>query len=124
MKQFNEEKKPIGLCCISPTIAAKVFPGCTVTVGSATESVSPFSKLLVLYGDTSRVLTPQEEWPNAAAASTIEAMGSKHKETTLEEVCVDDAHNLVTSAAYMCEAPVHRVHDNVAKMVVTVLDRA
>lgn len=31
---FHAEKKPIGLCCISPVLAAKVFPGCEVTVGN------------------------------------------------------------------------------------------
>lgn len=33
LQAFHAEKKPIGLCCISPVLAAKVFPGCEVTVG-------------------------------------------------------------------------------------------
>lgn len=33
LKAFHSAKKPIGLCCISPVLAAKVFPGCEVTVG-------------------------------------------------------------------------------------------
>ncbi len=33
LEAFHAEKKPIGLCCISPVLAAKVFPGCEVTVG-------------------------------------------------------------------------------------------
>lgn len=33
MQAFHSEGKPIGLCCISPVLAAKVFPGCEVTVG-------------------------------------------------------------------------------------------
>ena len=27
LRQFREEKKPIGMCCISPIIAAMVFAG-------------------------------------------------------------------------------------------------
>uniref|UniRef100_A0A8C3KVK3 Glutamine amidotransferase-like class 1 domain-containing protein 3A, mitochondrial n=1 Tax=Chrysolophus pictus TaxID=9089 RepID=A0A8C3KVK3_CHRPC len=33
LQAFHTAKKPIGLCCISPVLAAKVFPGCEVTVG-------------------------------------------------------------------------------------------
>ncbi|XP_057222478.1 glutamine amidotransferase-like class 1 domain-containing protein 3, mitochondrial isoform X2 [Malurus melanocephalus] len=33
LQAFHSAKKPIGLCCISPVLAAKVFPGCEVTVG-------------------------------------------------------------------------------------------
>lgn len=34
LQAFHGERKPIGLCCISPVLAAKVFPGCEVTVGN------------------------------------------------------------------------------------------
>lgn len=37
LQAFHGEKKPIGLCCISPVLAAKVFPGCEVTVGHEKE---------------------------------------------------------------------------------------
>lgn len=33
MKAFHAAKKPIGLCCISPVLAAKILPGCELTVG-------------------------------------------------------------------------------------------
>ncbi|MED6235723.1 Glutamine amidotransferase-like class 1 domain-containing protein 3A, mitochondrial [Ataeniobius toweri] len=33
LQAFHSEGKPIGLCCISPVLAAKVLPGCEVTVG-------------------------------------------------------------------------------------------
>ncbi|TRY99044.1 hypothetical protein DNTS_032770 [Danionella cerebrum] len=33
MEAFHAQKKPIGLCCISPVLAAKIIPGCEVTVG-------------------------------------------------------------------------------------------
>ena len=31
---FKEAKKPIGMCCIAPVLAAKVLPGCEVTIGT------------------------------------------------------------------------------------------
>ncbi|NP_001120061.1 uncharacterized protein LOC100145051 [Xenopus tropicalis] len=37
IKGFHGAKKPIGLCCISPVLAAKLFPGCELTVGCDTE---------------------------------------------------------------------------------------
>eukprot|EP00045_Choanoeca_perplexa_P002435 m.24485 g.24485 ORF g.24485 m.24485 type:complete len:246 (+) comp11517_c0_seq1:25-762(+) len=103
LKQFHAAKKPIGLCCIAPVLAAKVFPGCQVTVGSATTSA---------------------EWPYADTAAAIDAMGSKHVETTLDEIHVDDTFNVVTAPAFMCESAVHRVHDNVAMMVNEVVKRS
>lgn len=33
LQAFHDEGKPIGLCCIAPVLAAKVFSGCEVTVG-------------------------------------------------------------------------------------------
>ncbi|XP_053159324.1 glutamine amidotransferase-like class 1 domain-containing protein 3, mitochondrial [Hemicordylus capensis] len=33
LEAFHSAKKPVGLCCISPVLAGKVFPGCEVTVG-------------------------------------------------------------------------------------------
>ena len=37
LTQFHSAGKPIGLCCISPVLAARVLPGVTVTVGSESE---------------------------------------------------------------------------------------
>ena len=33
LKEFHSAGKPIGMCCIAPVIAAKVFDGVEVTVG-------------------------------------------------------------------------------------------
>ena len=37
LQDFHKEKKAIGLCCIAPVIAAKVFPGATLTLGKRGE---------------------------------------------------------------------------------------
>lgn len=38
IKAFHQAGKPIAMCCISPVLAAKVLPGCEVTVGHDCES--------------------------------------------------------------------------------------
>lgn len=37
LKEFHGAKKPIGLCCIAPVLAAKVIKGVEVTVGHEQE---------------------------------------------------------------------------------------
>uniref|UniRef100_A0A3P9IU96 Si:ch211-153b23.5 n=1 Tax=Oryzias latipes TaxID=8090 RepID=A0A3P9IU96_ORYLA len=34
---FHKAKKPLALCCISPVLAAKIIPGCELTVGQDKE---------------------------------------------------------------------------------------
>merc|ERR1712154_93521 len=60
MTAFHESGKPIGVCCITPTIAAKVFrsKGVKLTVGSDDES--------------------DEKYPFAGAAGAIKGLGAKH----------------------------------------------
>jgi enhancing lycopene biosynthesis protein 2 len=33
LKDFHKSKKPIGLCCIAPVLAAKVLDSVTITLG-------------------------------------------------------------------------------------------
>eukprot|EP01147_Barroeca_monosierra_P005807 gene5807-9027_t len=100
LTDFQEKKKPIGLCCIAPVIAAKLFQ-CKVTVGSDKEG---------------------DDWPYAGTAQAIQSMGAQHEVHGLDSVCVDDCARIVTSAAFMCNAPFHKIHDNVALMVNKTLD--
>lgn len=37
IKAFHRAKKPLGMCCISPILAAKILPGCELTVGQDKE---------------------------------------------------------------------------------------
>jgi enhancing lycopene biosynthesis protein 2 len=97
IKSFHENKKPMGFCCIAPHLAAKVIPGCSLTVGSADSQGGKF--------------------PYAEVAGAIESLGCKHVETTVSEAHIDEDNKIVTTAAYMCETAVHEIHDGVAKMV-------
>ena len=95
IKEFHGAGKPVGMCCIAPVIAARVLPGCTVTIGS-----------------------------DAGTAAAIERMGGVHAERPVTEACVDETMNVVTAPAYMYgDAPVHDVFDGIGAMVRGVLDR-
>lgn len=48
IKAFHKPGKPLGMCCISPVLAAKVLPGCELTVGHDKECdkyVNPFNTI-------------------------------------------------------------------------------
>ncbi|XP_053312787.1 glutamine amidotransferase-like class 1 domain-containing protein 3, mitochondrial [Spea bombifrons] len=101
LKDFNKAKKPIGLCCIAPVLAAKVIPGVEVTVGQEEE----------LGG----------KWPYAGTAKSIRALGGEHCPKEVHEVHVDGRHRVVTTPAFMGHAPLHAIFDGIGAMVSVVL---
>ncbi|XP_053167416.1 glutamine amidotransferase-like class 1 domain-containing protein 3, mitochondrial isoform X3 [Hemicordylus capensis] len=101
LEAFHSAKKPIGLCCISPVLAAKVFPGCEVTVGHNKNIDGRF--------------------PDAETASAIEELGCKHICKDVSEAHVDSTNRIVTTCAFMCKAPLHEIFDGVGVMVAEVL---
>ncbi|KAM4663058.1 glutamine amidotransferase-like class 1 domain-containing protein 3, mitochondrial [Discoglossus pictus] len=100
IRGFHAAKKPIGLCCISPVLAAKLLPGCELTVGCDTEC---------------------EKWPYASTATAIKELGCKHVNKQVNEVHVDAKNKLVTTSAFMCNSPVHEIYDGIGEMVTAVL---
>ncbi|XP_066562685.1 glutamine amidotransferase-like class 1 domain-containing protein 3, mitochondrial [Amia ocellicauda] len=104
LQAFHSAKKPIGLCCISPVLAAKVFPGCEVTVGHNNNDDGRF--------------------PGADTAGAIEQLGCKHVCKNVDEAHVDEKNKIVTTCAFMCEAPLHEIFDGVGVMVQEVLKLA
>uniref|UniRef100_E1BQD1 Putative glutamine amidotransferase like class 1 domain containing 3A-like1 n=1 Tax=Gallus gallus TaxID=9031 RepID=E1BQD1_CHICK len=106
LRAFHGAKKPIGLCCISPVLAAKIFPGCEVTVGQDKNVDGRF--------------------PDAETASAIAELGCKHICKDVSESHVDKANKIVTTCAFMCKAPLHEIFDGIGtmgKQVATVLDK-
>ncbi|XP_033003011.1 glutamine amidotransferase-like class 1 domain-containing protein 3A, mitochondrial [Lacerta agilis] len=101
LKDFNKAGKPIGLCCISPVLAAKVLPGTEVTVGHEEEQGG--------------------KWPYAGTAGAIKAMGGKHHIKEVTEAHVDANHKVVTTPAFMCETELHHIYDGIGAMVKNVL---
>nr|XP_061826691.1 glutamine amidotransferase-like class 1 domain-containing protein 3, mitochondrial [Nerophis lumbriciformis] len=103
LEAFRGEGKPIGLCCISPVLAAKVFPGCEVTVG----------------------LENHDKYPNTTeTAAAINQLGCKHVSAAVGQSHVDQKNKLVTTCAFMCDAPIHEVFDGIGSMVQGVLKLA
>ncbi|XP_056435261.1 glutamine amidotransferase-like class 1 domain-containing protein 3, mitochondrial [Gadus chalcogrammus] len=101
LKDFHKAGKPIGLCCISPVLAAKLLPGVEVTVGHEEEQGG--------------------RWPYAGTAQAIKALGAKHCVKDVTEAHVDHKNKVVTSPAYMCETKLHLIFDGIGAMVTNVL---
>jgi enhancing lycopene biosynthesis protein 2 len=97
LKEFHEAKKPIGLCCIAPVLAAKVLKSVEVTVGSDKE-------------DGGR-------WPYAGTAGAIQELGAKHVTKKVTEAHIDQKNKIVTTPAFMCETAVHEVFDGIGAMI-------
>merc|ERR1712226_38927 len=101
LNDFHASKKPIGLCCIAPVLAAKTISGCEVTVGMDTEQDGRF--------------------PYAGVAGAVSALGAKHENKEVSEIHVDEVNKIVTTPAFMCETKLHEIHDGIGEMVKKVL---
>ena len=101
---FHNVNKPLGACCIAPTLFAKCIPNCKVTVGSDVDG--------------------SEAWPYAGTAHAITDAGGQHIATDIDGVVVDEDNKLATSCAYMYEGKPHEIFDSVGKMIDEVLKMA
>jgi enhancing lycopene biosynthesis protein 2 len=94
LKAFHAAKKPIGLICIAPVLAARVLgtrmggPGVKVTIGT-----------------------------DQATADAIATMGSTNVPRSVTESYTDDNNKIVTTPAYMCDAKPHEVFEGIGKLV-------
>nr|XP_061793440.1 glutamine amidotransferase-like class 1 domain-containing protein 3, mitochondrial [Nerophis lumbriciformis] len=96
LKDFHNAGKPIAMCCIAPVLAAKFLPGCELTVGQDKES---------------------DMWPYAQTAGALKEMGCKHVNKDVEQAHVDVKHKLITTPAFMCNAPIHKISDGIGVMI-------
>ena len=104
--KFHEQNKIIGVCCIAPTIIAKVFgtklkEGCQLTVGSDDES--------------------NKQYPYAGAAGAVKSMGATHTTCEPDKACIDAENKIVSSCAYMYDGLPHEIDDSVKATVDGVL---
>ena len=99
MLAMHTAKKPIGLACIAPALAAAVFgpkgleP--TITIGT-----------------------------DPGTANTLQAMGAKHHNTSPTGICVDAANKIVTTPCYMTASGPWEVFQGAQKLVEEVLKLA
>jgi len=94
-KAIHTQKKPIGLICIAPAMAPKLFgEGIRCTIGS-----------------------------DAGTASVIESMGGDHQCCPVNEFTVDEEHNVVTTPAYMLAGSISEAASGINKLVMEVVKR-
>lgn len=96
MREVHAAKKPIGLACIAPVLAAKVF-------------------------STAGIKTRLTVGTDPAAANAINAMGAEHCNTGPTDVCIDEANRIVTTPCYMNDVGPWTVYQGAEKMVDVVL---
>ena len=102
LKEFHNSRKPIGLCCISPVIAARLFPGAKITLG----------KLKNLTDDEAKNV-----FPYTGAVLSARQMGAETQECDVNQVCVDEKQRIVTTPAFMKNASFHEVYDGIGLMI-------
>jgi len=91
---FAEAGKPVGLMCISPALAAKIYgPGVTCTIGN-----------------------------DADTAAAIGKMGATHEDCAVTDIIEDKARKLVTTPAYMLAQSISEAASGINKLVDRVLE--
>jgi enhancing lycopene biosynthesis protein 2 len=91
---FAESRKPVGLICISPALAAKIYgPGVTCTIGN-----------------------------DAETAAAIDKMGGTHENCEVTDIVEDTARKLVTTPAYMRAKTIGEAAAGINKLVDRVIE--
>ncbi|MCI1738924.1 MAG: isoprenoid biosynthesis glyoxalase ElbB [Pseudomonas veronii] len=91
---FAEAGKPLGLICISPALAAKIYgPGVTCTIGN-----------------------------DADTAAVLDKMGANHQACAVDDIVEDTARKLVSTPAYMLGKNISEVASGINKLVDRVLE--
>jgi enhancing lycopene biosynthesis protein 2 len=91
---FAEAGKPVGLMCISPALAAKIYgPGVTCTIGTDTDT-----------------------------AAAVTKMGGTHQDCAVSDIVEDTARKLVTTPAYMLAQHISEAASGINKLVDRVLE--
>ncbi|MBM65721.1 MAG: isoprenoid biosynthesis protein ElbB [Myxococcales bacterium] len=82
--------KWIAACCIAPAILARVFggDGVKVTLGTSDQD-----------------------------AAEVEKTGAQHERCSVEQVCIDEEHRLITTPAYMEAARIRELEPGISDMV-------
>jgi len=93
---FAQAGKPIGLICIAPALAARIYgPGVVCTIGN-----------------------------DADTAAALTQMGAQHETCAVDEIVVDVQRKLVTTPAYMLAKSISETASGINKLVDRVLELA
>jgi enhancing lycopene biosynthesis protein 2 len=91
---FAEAGKPVGLICISPALAAKIYgPGVTCTIGN-----------------------------DADTAAAMNKMGATHADCAVTDIVEDKARKLVSTPAYMLAQSISEAASGINKLIDRVLE--
>ncbi|MDH4556483.1 isoprenoid biosynthesis glyoxalase ElbB [Pseudomonas sp. BN417] len=91
---FAEAGKPVGLICIAPALAAKIYgEGVTCTIGD-----------------------------DAGTAAALAEMGAQHVDCVVSEIVEDEKRKLVTTPAYMLAQSISQAASGIYKLVDRVLE--
>jgi len=103
VKDFHQAQKYMGLCCISPIVAAKVLgknsggPGVKLTLGSKGS---------------------EENWPYQGSIEAASSFGNDMVEAEINELVHDFTNKIITAPAYMKgTASPSEIYSNVKSMV-------
>ncbi|OPX54477.1 Enhancing lycopene biosynthesis protein 2 [Oceanospirillum multiglobuliferum] len=94
VQQFHQQKKPIGMICIAPTLLPKILgPGVSCTIGH-----------------------------DAATAGKIDEMGGLHIGCDVDNIVIDYEHKVITTPAYMEATRISEAAVGISKLVDKVID--
>ena len=102
LREFHSTKTPIGACCISPVLLAKVLGQhkINITLGKSK-------------GDN---------WPYAGSIAAANSFGAVTHDKDTREVVIDEENRIVTSPAFMKgDANHYEVYKDIKNMVATTL---
>jgi len=92
-KSFAEAGKPMGLMCITPVTATKIFDKPSITIGNDEDTIK-----------------------------AVESMGATHISCEVNEAYIDEANKLVTTPAYMLASSVLEASTGIELLVKSVID--
>jgi enhancing lycopene biosynthesis protein 2 len=93
--KFHSHQKPIGACCISPILIAKVLDKVTLTLGKC-----------------------GEDFPYSDSIKVAESWGAVMEEKDCGEICVDEKNKIITTPAFMKETKNwNEIYEGMDKMV-------
>ncbi|MBF0159349.1 MAG: isoprenoid biosynthesis glyoxalase ElbB [Magnetococcales bacterium] len=97
LQAVHRAHKPIGAICIAPAVVARILAdqGVTVTIGH-----------------------------DAATAEVIRQTGNNHQQSRADEIVIDEANRMITTAAYMCASSISETGAGIEKLVAAVVQRA
>ena len=98
LRDMVAAKKPIGAICIAPAVVAAALGKTvhpTMTIGN-----------------------------DAQTAAALESMGARHRDCAVTDCVVDAENGIVSTPAYMYDAPLGDVRKGIQKLVAAVLVRA